>query len=87
MATRTKLDALMAQVEEMWGHQATLFKIISESKRWDTKHGQDWTFADVPYHLAYCNHDLVLRPMILGHDFPVEEPASFSTPAEVGEWN
>ena len=71
LSTRTELDALMAQVEEMWGHQYTLFKIINETNQWDSKHGQDWIFADVPYHLTYCNRDLVLRPIKLGRDLPV----------------
>ena len=87
MSTRTELDALMAQVEEMWGHQYTLFKIINEANQWDNKHGQDWTFADVPYHLAYCNRDLVTQPIKLGRDLPVEERLSIATFADLGEWN
>lgn len=33
MSTRTELEALMAQVEEMWDHQDTLFRIIGENKQ------------------------------------------------------
>lgn len=87
MSTRIELDALMAQLEEMWEHQNTLFQIIDQTSQWDSKHGQDWTFADVPYHLAYCNRDLVLRPIKLGRDLPATEKASFSTIDELNEWN
>ena len=87
MTTRMELDALMTQVEEMWDHQDTLFRIIGETNQWDHKHGPDWTFADVPYHLAYCNRDLVIRPMKLGRDLPVEERFSIASITDLNEWN
>jgi hypothetical protein len=87
MSTRTELDALMAQVEEMWGHQYTLLRIIDETNQWNNKHGQEWTFADVPYHLAYCNRDLVFRPMKFGRDLSVEERVIISTIDDLNEWN
>jgi hypothetical protein len=87
MTTQTELKALMAQLEEMWGHQAALFKIVNESGQWNHKHGQDWTFADVPYHLAYCNRDLVYTPAKFGRDLPVDQRVTISTMADLGEWN
>ena len=87
MSTRTNLDALMAQVEEMWEHQDTLFKRIEQTNQWDNKHGLDWTYADVTYHLAYCNRDLVLRPLMLGRELPVKERWSFATVADINDWN
>lgn len=59
MSTRIQLDALMVQIQEMWGHLDTLFDSINDTDSWDRKHGPDWTFADVPYHLAYCNDEVV----------------------------
>lgn len=47
--SRTELDALMAQVQEMWGHLHTLFEDLNTSDGWDQKHGPDWTFAGVPF--------------------------------------
>ena len=64
--TRTELEALMAQVEEMWGHLRFLFDELSVTGGWDQQHGRDWTFADVPYHLAYCNQDIVGRGLEKG---------------------
>ena len=87
MAARTELDALMGQVEEMWANQNTLFTIIDETNDWDHKHGADWTFADVPYHLAYCNSDIVLRPMQYSRDIPEADRLSFATVADIHKWN
>jgi len=87
MSTQTELDAMMTQIMEMWGHQDTLFQIIGETNQWDHKHGADWTFADLPYHLTYCNRDLVSRPMKFGRDFPHEERISFISPTDLNDWN
>jgi hypothetical protein len=84
---RSQIEALMTQIEEMWGHEDTLFRRITESQEWGQKHGADWTFADVPYHLAYCNHDLVARAIECGRDLPAEEQSAFNSPADVNAWN
>ena len=84
---RSEIEALMDQIEEMWGHQDSLFKSISESNAWDRKHGPDWTFADVPYHLAYCNRDLIARAIECGRDLPAEERIIFNSPADLNAWN
>jgi hypothetical protein len=84
---RVKIEALMAQIEEMWGHQDVLFSRITEAQEWDHKHGADWTFADVPYHLAYCNHDLVARAIECGRELPAEEQITFTSPADLNAWN
>jgi hypothetical protein len=87
MSSRTQLDALMTQIQEMWGHLDTLFDSIDDADSWDRKHGPDWTFADVPYHLAYCNHDVVARGLRLGPTVPVEEMELMATPEQRDAWN
>ena len=89
MSNRTELDALMTQIMEMWGHQDTLFQIIGETNQWDHKHGADWTFADVPYHFAYCNHDLVSQAdATWGAICRMRNDLSFAPgPEDVHNWN
>lgn len=87
MSSRTELEAFMNQLEELWSHQDTLFKIIGDEDLWDSPHGPDWTYADVPYHLTYCNRDLVARPIEMGREFPADQRLSFDSVAAINEWN
>jgi hypothetical protein len=84
---RGQIEGLMAQIEEMWGHQDALFRIITKRNAWGHKHGPDWTFADVPYHLTYTNYDLVARPVECGGALPAEEQMVLCTPEDLNEWN
>src|SRR5579871_5541139 len=84
---RIQLDALIAQIEEMQGHLAVLFDRLSATDGWGQKHGPDWTFADVPYHLAYCTRDLVVRGLVMGADMPAQEQELLTSPAELNAWN
>lgn len=87
MPNRTQVESLLAQIESMWACQDQLFETISRNNDWDHKHGSDWTFADVPFHLAYCNWDLVIRPIQLGKELPVNEQRSFKGPADLAVYN
>jgi hypothetical protein len=78
---------MMSQIEEMWGHQNTLFNIISDTESWNKKHGPDWTFADVPYHLEYYNRDLIARGLEYGPDYPEAERLAFPGIEELNAWN
>lgn len=87
MSNRTQVEILIAQIESNWDCQNQLFQTIARSNDWDHKHGADWTFADVPFHLAYCNWDLVIRPIQLGKELPVNEQRSFKGPADLAVYN
>ncbi len=84
---RDQLETLTAQIEEMWAHQDTLFTHLNETNGWGQKHGPDWTFADVPYHLAYCNRDIVVRGLELGPDYPEAEQELLASLEALNAWN
>jgi hypothetical protein len=84
---QTHLDALADQIEEMWGHLEILFDSLNAGNGWDRKHGPDWTFADVPYHLAYCNRDIVARGLQLGPDYPEAEQELLTSRDALNSWN
>ena len=87
MPNRTQIESLTAQIESLWACQDQLFETISRNNDWGHKHGSDWTFADVPFHLTYCNRDLIIRPIQLGKDLPADEQRSFKSPADLGVYN
>lgn len=87
MADRAQVESLTTQIESIWACLDQLFETITRENDWDHKHGADWTFADVPFHLANVNRDLVIQPILLGKDLPAAEQRSFKTPVDVAIYN
>lgn len=54
---------------------------------WSQKHGLDWVFADLPYHLAYCNQGILIRGIQAGADLPEEEQELFASAEAINAWN
>ncbi len=69
---RTEIESLASHVEELWSHMDELFSVLDAEDGWSGKHGDDWTFADLPYHMAYCDRELVARFAEQGPDLPAE---------------
>lgn len=84
---RTQLDELMTHIEENWRNLNVLFEDLESTNGWEQKHGPDWTFADLPYHLAYCNRDLVIRGMEAGADLPENEQELLTSIEALNNWN
>lgn len=85
-ATYTQTTELLADFESLWqcidAHLASL-----GPADWSRPHGKHWTFADVPYHLAYFDHDVVAYPLALGLDLPASERWAALSPSELNAWN
>src|SRR5215510_1869742 len=47
-------STILANLESIWTAIDSFYQQFS-SQDWSRKHGKEWTFADMPYHLAYFN--------------------------------
>ncbi|HEV7666221.1 MAG TPA: DinB family protein [Chloroflexota bacterium] len=61
------------EVEGIRGRYADLWRAIDEllerigTHDWSRRHGKDWTFGDVPFHLAYFDAEIVCQPIERRH--------------------
>jgi len=85
--SRTQVETLMTHIEENWNLLNNLFDAIETEQGWDRKHGQDWTFADVPYHLSYCNEEILIRGVKAGADLPENEQELLASAEAINDWN
>jgi hypothetical protein len=84
--TEPTLATLMDQLEEIWRHVDTLLDPLTPAD-WQRKHGKDWVFADLPYHLSYYDRDTVADPIRIGPDLPAAEQKLMRTMGELDAWN
>jgi putative sterol carrier protein len=90
MATFTTLapttrTALLVDLEELWQGFDELLGTLGPDD-WSGKHGQHWTFTDVPYHLAYFDLDVIATAIRRGLRVPASEQV-LRTEAEQDAWN
>jgi putative sterol carrier protein len=89
MTTFTLLAAttratLLADLEELWQCFDQLVGTLGPDD-WLGKHGQHWTFADVPYHLAYFDREVIATAIKGGLTVQTREPFQ-RTEAEQDGW-
>ena len=85
--SRTQIDELMSHIEETWSNLSTLFDDLAAGNGWDQKHGPDWTFAELPYHLAYCNQEILIRGIKAGPNLPDGEQELLASADAINAWN
>jgi len=52
------ISQTLADLETIWSTLDSFYQHFSPQD-WARKHGKDWTFADMPYHLAYFNQTVI----------------------------
>ena len=78
--------SLLADLDDLWQNLDAIFVSLGPSD-WPRQHGPHWTFADVPYHLAYFDQEIVARPLEQGPDLPTAEQWAARASPEVNAWN
>lgn len=79
-------DALLPPLLSIWADLDALFADFSETD-WVRVHGPDWTFADIPFHLAYFDRDLIAGPIVAGNGPDAPTDRVFRTLGDLNEWN
>ena len=78
--------SLLADLDDLWQNLDAIFVRLGPSD-WSRRHGPDWTFADVPYHLAYFDREIVVHPLEQGLDLPITEQWVARSNPDVHAWN
>jgi putative sterol carrier protein len=81
----TTRATLLADLEGLWQRFDELVGTLGPDD-WSGKHGQHWTFTDVPYHLAYFDLEVIAMAIRHGLNVPVGEQV-MRTEAEQDAWN
>ncbi len=85
LLTPTTRVALLADLEGLWQRFDELVGTLGPDD-WSGKHGQHWTFTDVPYHLAYFDLEVIATAITRGLNVPINEQI-LRTEAEQDAWN
>jgi hypothetical protein len=78
--------SLLSDLGDLWQSLDAIF-VSLEPSDWFRQHGPHWTFADVPYHLAYFDREIVARPLEQGPDLPTAEQWAARASPELNAWN
>jgi hypothetical protein len=78
--------SLLADMGELWRCLDELFASLTPGD-WCCWYGQHWTFADIPYHLGYFDHDVVVYPIQRGQDIHPAEQWAARSKQELNAWN
>src|SRR3954468_12019262 len=79
---RIAVDAMMADLEDLWRKIDQILNSL-EPADWSRKHGKDWTFADVPYHLSYFDREIIASGILRGPNVPENEQHPMRTMNEL----
>lgn len=77
---------LLGQLEELWRALDSYFAEFKPAD-WQRKHGKDWIFADVPFHVSYYDRLLVARPIEAGESLAESERLNLDSVATLDGWN
>jgi hypothetical protein len=86
VSRRSELATLGDELESTWSCLDDLFASFGPAD-WSRRLGPDWTYRDLPYHLSYFDHDLVVTGLERGRDVPLDEQHVQRTPRELDAWN
>jgi len=80
----TTAAEIRSDLERTWSVLDRLIEAVPP-ERWKTKYGPDWTYQDVPYHLAYFDRVMVADPIEFGT--ALQDRFECLTIGQLNDWN
>src|SRR5438270_5787873 len=77
---------LRSELEQTWAVWDRLIATVPP-ERWTKKYGPDWTYQDVPYHVAYFDRVMVADVIESGAELRASERFECLTMRELNDWN
>jgi hypothetical protein len=79
----TTLSHVNSQLVETWELFDELFEEIDKNDKWDSKHGDDWTLADLPFH----DREITINSILKEGDLADGKTWEAATLRELNSWN
>ncbi|MBI2855502.1 MAG: SCP2 sterol-binding domain-containing protein [Chloroflexi bacterium] len=81
-----QVRSYLTDLENLWQGLDEMLGSLNGAD-WNRKHGPDWVMADVPYHLAYFDNDVVAINVDKGKALPASQQWAIRSPKEIDDWN
>jgi hypothetical protein len=83
---RTEISVLARDLDDIWALIDHLLDSVP-ADAWTKRYGPDWTYADVPWHLAYFDRIMLAEVLESGADLPEPRRFNLGSMAEINRWN
>src|SRR5687767_9920817 len=84
--TRNTVAGILADLESIWAGFDQIFSGLGPDA-WSKRHGKDWTYAVLPYHLAYFDRELTIPYLGWGVEVAPDDRWLMDNEAKVDAWN
>lgn len=81
----TSLNSITAELENGWKLFDEAWSSFTPAD-WDRKFGKTWTYATIPWHLAYFDGTMA-KYLEYGSDIPVDDKLHIRSMGELTKWN
>lgn len=76
----------MSHLESLWACYDIVLDDLTRAK-WQSKFGREWTYCDLPHHLAYFDHEVIAEGIRRGPATPPDQQMLMRTHRAFNDWN
>jgi hypothetical protein len=83
---RAEISVLARDLDDIWALIDRLLDSVP-ADAWSKRYGPDWTYADVPWHLAYFDRIMLAEVLESGAELPQPQRFNLHSMSEINRWN